>query len=141
MIKKAIKRINKMLASKSQYIEMLRRSGVKIGENCDISKAANFGSEPWLIKIGNNVRITKGVEFITHDGGMWTLRKMGKIDESYVKYGPIVIGDNCNISWNAIIMPNVHIGENCIVAAGAVVTKDVASGCIVGGCLHILLKT
>lgn len=125
--------LKKFLMKNEKYIDSLRKRGMLIGENCDISKSANFGSEPWLIKIGNNVRITQKVQFITHDGGLWTLRKMGLIDKESVKYGKITIGDNCNISWNTIIMPNVEIGENCVIAAGAVVTKNVPSGEVWGG--------
>ena len=47
--------------------------------------------------------------------------------------GKIDIRDNVFIGFNAIIMPNVTIGCNAIVAAGAVVTKDVAEGDIVAG--------
>jgi acetyltransferase-like isoleucine patch superfamily enzyme len=86
-----------------------------------------------LIQIGNNTRITKGVQFITHDGGIWTLRKMGLVDEEEVKYGKIKIGNNCNISWNVIILPNVTIGNNCVIAAGAIVTKDIPDNMVYGG--------
>lgn len=133
MLKVIINKIRCALMSRTEYVNYLRKQGVIIGENCDISKNAVFGSEPWLIKIGNNVRITQHVQFITHDGGLWTLRKMGLIPESSVKFGRIVVGDNCNISWNVTIMPNVTIGDNCVIAAGAVVTKDIPSGEIWGG--------
>ncbi len=133
MFKFFISKLRQLAMSQEAYVDCLRKQGVRIGKGCDISKSANFGSEPWLISVGNNVRITQKVQFITHDGGLWTLRKMGLIGSEYVKYGKIVIGDNCNISWNSIIMPNVHIGDNCIVAAGAVVTKDIPSGEIWGG--------
>ena len=126
-------KIYKKCLSNEQYINYLRRKGVKIGTGCNINKSAQFGSEPWLIKIGNNTRITQGVKFITHDGGLWTLRKMGLLNKEDVKYGNIIIGDNCNISWDAIIMPNVTIGNNCIIACGAIVTKDVPSGTVWGG--------
>ena len=63
------------------------------------------------------------------------MRKMGLIKEDEVKYGNITIGDNCNISWNTIIMPNVHIGKNVVVAAGAVVTKSIPDGEVWGGYL------
>lgn len=128
-----IKKFKKWKADNTEYINILRTEGVKIGEKCDISKTAYFGGEPWLISIGNNTRITNDVKFITHDGGLWTLRKMGKISNEAVKYGNIIIGDNCNISWNVIIMPNVKIGNNCIIAAGAVVTKDVPDNTVWGG--------
>ena len=41
-----------------------------------------FGSEPYLIELGDNVRVTNGVRFVTHDGGLWVLRNMGKVDDS-----------------------------------------------------------
>jgi len=43
------------------------------------------------------------------------------------------IGGNCVIGINAIILPGIKIGDNVAVGAGAVVTKDVPSGCIVVG--------
>tara|TARA_Y100001956_G_C4048627_1_gene153924 strand:- start:196 stop:735 length:540 start_codon:yes stop_codon:yes gene_type:complete len=132
-MRKVINAIRKKLISKSKWQEYLRKRGVNIGHGCDIEKSANFGSEPWLIKIGNNTRITKGVQFITHDGGIWTLRNLGLISQQDVKYGSIVIGNNCNISWNVIIMPDVKIGDNCVIAAGAIVTKDVPDGMVYGG--------
>ncbi len=46
---------------------------------------------------------------------------------------PVTIGNNVWIGGNAVILPGVNIGENSIIAAGAVVTKDVPANCIVGG--------
>lgn len=125
--------VKKYFATNRQYVELLRTKGVAIGENCDISKSALFSNEPYLITIGNNVRITQRVKFITHDGGLWTLRKMGLISEKEVKYGKISIGDNCNISWDVTIMPGVSIGKNCVVAAGSIVTKSIPDGEVWGG--------
>lgn len=130
---KLINKIRIKLMSQSKYQAYLRKKGVKIGQGCVIDKSVVWGIEPWLIRIGDNVRITQGVKFITHDGGIWTLRHMGVIDKEAVKYGNISIGDNCNISWNVIIMPNVTISKNCIIAAGAIVTKDIPEGTIWGG--------
>lgn len=91
-----------------------------------------FGSEPYLISIGNHVRITQGVRFITHDGGVWTLRLEEGLSDIDV-FGPIKIGNNVHIGWNAIIMPNVTIGDNCVIAAGAVVTKNIPSNSVAAG--------
>lgn len=132
-IRHIIQFIKKKTMSKSQYQNYLRTIGVEIGKGCDIDKTAYFGSEPWLIAIGNNTRITRGVQFITHDGGLWTLRHMEVIGKEDVKYGNIVIGSNCNISWNVTIMPNVKIGNNVVVAAGAIVTKDIPDNTVWGG--------
>lgn len=49
------------------------------------------------------------------------------------KPSAIVIGNNGWIGFNATILPGVSIGDGAIVAAGAVVTKDVPANTIVGG--------
>ena len=133
MIKTILKKIFISMMNNEQYVNFLKNKGIKIGEKCVIEKDVIFGSEPFLITIGNNTRISKGVNFITHDGGIWVLRNLGLVDKTAVKYGKICVGDNVNIGWNAIIMPGVSIGNNCIIAAGAVVTKDVPDNTIWGG--------
>lgn len=54
---------------------------------------------------------------------------------------PIVVGKNVWIGSSATILPGVTIGDNAIVAAGAVVTKDVAPDTIVGGVPAKFIKT
>ncbi len=49
------------------------------------------------------------------------------------KGGPVTIGDRAWIGYGALVLPGVTIGEGAVVAAGAVVTKDVAPFTIVGG--------
>lgn len=90
-----------------------------------------FGSEPYMITIGNHVRITNGVRFVTHDGGVWVLRDLGLKNADI--FGKIIIGDNVHIGWNAIIMPNVNIGNNCVIGAGAVVTKSIPDNSVAVG--------
>lgn len=55
----------------------LSREGGKLGVDCEIYPDVEFGSEPYMITIGNHVRITNGVRFVTHDGGVWVLRNLG----------------------------------------------------------------
>lgn len=114
--------------------------GVKIGENCEIYPNVIFGSEPYLISIGNNVRITTGVKFCTHDGGMWVIRNLGYNTQADC-FGKIVIGDNVHIGWNAIIMPNVVIGSNVIIGAGAVVTHNIPDNTVVAGVPARVIRT
>lgn len=52
------------IKGKNAYAEYL---GVKFGQNCRIITTL-WGTEPFLITIGNNVPITDGVRFLTHDG-------------------------------------------------------------------------
>lgn len=120
-------------------IKYARKRGVKIGEGCSFVGHPSWGSEPYLIELGNFVRISFGCSFINHDGSMWCLNNKYKSDAPFRKFGSIKIGNNCFIGAKSIILPGVTIGDNCIIAAGSVVTKSVASGTIVGGCqLNIL---
>ena len=125
------------LGLSTNYTKFLRNGG-KIGENCEIFPNVEFGSEPYLITIGNNVRITNGVKFVTHDGGVWVLRNLGLKDIDC--FGEIIIGDNVHIGWNAIIMPNVKIGDNCVIGAGAVVNGRMVQGLTHPEMGHIFLK-
>jgi len=97
--------------------------GVRISLGCNIT-------DPALVRIGNNVTLSDCALF-GHDGviRMLNVRFNKKLDS----VGAIDIRDNCFIGHGAIVMPRVTIGPDSIVAAGAVVTKDVPPGVVVGG--------
>ena len=134
---KIIEKVHGYFVSMKNYPKLLKKRGMIIGDNCEIYKSANFGSEPYLITIGNHVRINGGVQFFTHDGGAWVLRYNDGIFADKFQcadiFGKIIVEDNVHIGTNAMIMPDVRIGKNSIVACGAVVTHDVPSNSIVGG--------
>src|SRR5690606_36547449 len=96
--------------------------------NCIIS-IKDFGSEPYLIEIGNDVRITSGVKLFTHGGA----RVFRKNIPDFDFFGKIKIGNNVYIGNNAIILPGVSIGDDVIIGAGSVVTKSVGTNSVVGG--------
>lgn len=110
-----------------------RKKGVKIGEQCEIYATTSFGSEPYLIRIGSHVRINSGVVFVTHDGGVWTVRDLYPEYSDIDLFGRITVGDNVHIGTNAIIMPGVTIGNNCIIGCGAIVTKDIPDNSVAAG--------
>ena len=60
--------------------------------------------------------------------------------EQGVSTQPVVIGDDVWIGANAVILPGVTIGRHCVVAAGAVVTKDVPDNTVVGGVPAKIIK-
>ena len=105
-----------------------RANGVKIGQNCCIY-TPYFGTEPYLIEIGNHVQITNDVRFFTH-GGSWIFRNQYPDMDTF---GKIRVGDNVYIGSCSIILPGVTIGNNCVIGAGSVVTKSVKKGTIVAG--------
>jgi acetyltransferase-like isoleucine patch superfamily enzyme len=109
-------------------VKWARKLGVEVGANCRLLDVT-FSTEPYLVKIGNNVSATK-VHFETHDGGVWVFRdKHPKWD--IIK--PITIGNNVFIGRDVIILPGVTVGDNTIIGARSVVTKDIPCNTVVAG--------
>jgi acetyltransferase-like isoleucine patch superfamily enzyme len=108
------------------------RAGLKLGQDVRVIGKPDFGSEPYLIEIGDHVTMSSNVTFITHDGATWVFRHLPPY-LGMQRFGRIVIGDNCFIGANAIIMPGVSIGSNSVVGAGAVVTRSVPANSVVAG--------
>lgn len=50
------------------------KNGLKRGKQCNYNGGVNFGSEPYLIELADNVRLSFNVTFVTHDGGTWAFR-------------------------------------------------------------------
>ena len=105
-----------------------KSQGVKIGHNCRLINVT-FGSEPYLVTLGNHVSATN-VAFVTHDGGVWVFRDRYP-DINVV--APIKVGNNVFFGTGVIVLPGVTIGDNVVIAAGAVVSKDIPSDCIAAG--------
>lgn len=132
MCKTLFYKIRLALANREQVCKLIRERGVKCGTSCEINKNVDFGSEPYLISLGNDVRITSGVKFVTHDGGIWVLRNTKQLSNADI-FGKIVVKNNVHIGMNSIIMPGVTIGNNVIIGCACVVTKDVPDNSIVAG--------
>ena len=120
---------NKNIVGKNVYIE----------RKCDIKA-------PWSIRIGSNVVINKnvlldgrgGLEIgnnvdVAQDTIIWTAQH--DYNDDYHKYitGKVVIDDYVWIASRSMILPGVSIGRGAVIAAGAVVTKDVLPMELVGG--------
>ena len=131
IISKVVRKIRGGYTNEEMQLH-LRHLGVSIGEDCDIYSTAEFGSEPYLVKLGNHVRVNHHVRFITHDGGVWVLRKyLG--NQNIDLFGAIIVGNNVHIGTGATIMPGVVIGDNCIIGCDAVVTKSIPNNSIAAG--------
>lgn len=83
------------------------------------------------VSIGNNVNLAQGITVTALNHNFEDVTR--RIDEQGISTKPVVIGDDVWIGANAVILPGVTIGRHVVVAAGAVVTKDVPDNCIVGG--------
>jgi acetyltransferase-like isoleucine patch superfamily enzyme len=99
-----------------------------MGSGCRLINV-RFGSEPYLVSLGDHVSVTDS-QFITHDGGVWVFRdKEPDIDV----VAPIKVGNNVFIGACSIILPGVTIGDNVVIAAGSVVSVDIPSNVVAAG--------
>lgn len=112
-----------------------------IGNNVWIGEDAHITSMNSII-IGNNVLLGKKVTITDNSHGNNDIESLSLPPSKRCLYskGPIVIEDNVWIGDKATILPGVRIGCGSIVAANAVVTKDVPKNCIVGGIPAKILK-
>lgn len=89
--------------------------------------------------IGNHVNLAQGITVTALNHNFEDVTK--RIDEQGISTKPVIIGDDVWIGANAVVLPGVTIGRHCVVAAGAVVTKDVPDHSVVGGVPAKILKT
>jgi maltose O-acetyltransferase len=97
-----------------------------IGNNCQFYASVRHHSH---VTIGSEAKVAPEVMFccMTHHIGVPS-RRAGEVYN-----GDISVGDGCWIGTRAILLPGVNIGAGSVVAAGAVVTKDVPPNCVGGG--------
>lgn len=132
MIGKALKLAFDTLALHRDPIRYFRAKGARIGDKVEIFGAHlyTFGSEPYLVTIGNQVTISHGVDFITHDGGMRIARD--EHPNAYV-YGRIEVGANCFIGARCVLLPGTRIGAGSVIGAGSIVTGEIPAGVVAAG--------
>lgn len=139
-MKKLLKKItnsfksNLAVRSNESFSEYLRESGFTIGENCQFfaRKSLYFDmTRPFMIRIGNNVIVTKGVTILTH-GYDWAVIKhvYNKVIGSSRR---VIIGNNVFIGVNSVILPGVTIQDNVIIGSGSIVSGLVESNSVYAG--------
>ena len=132
-VKNSIKS-NIAITSNHKYVAYLRQKGFNIGENCQFfaRKSLYFDmTRPFLITLGNNVILTKGVTILTHGYDWAVIKNVFKKVIGSAK--PVNIGNNVFIGVNAIILPGATIEDNVVIGSGAVVSGLVQSNSIYAG--------
>ncbi len=118
------------------------QENAKIGDNCSLGQNVNIASGVIIgdrVKIQNNVSVYEGVVLedevfcgpscvFTNDLSPRAVYPKGR--ENYI---PTIVRKGASIGANATIVCGVELGEWCMVAAGAVVTKDVKPFSLVAG--------
>lgn len=132
--------VYKVIVERVNPVKYASKIGVnmKNEKNVYVYGKVSWSTEPWIITIGNNVHITDGVRFITHDGGTLIFRKQVP-DLEITK--PIIVGNDVYIGNNVIILPGVSIGNKVVIGAGAIVSKDIPDNSLAVGCPAKVIKT
>lgn len=99
--------------------------GTWVGKHCSIAAIDK-------VEIGKHVLFAGYVHITDHSHGYEDITRPITPQPLFSK-GPIVIEDDCWLGFNCEILSGVHIGKHCVVAARAVVTKDVPDYSIVAG--------
>jgi len=131
--------------SRSVRHSVYRSLGLKLAPNACIHRGAEI-REPKNISIGAGSIIgfdaildgRRGVSIganvnLSSEVAIWTVQHDPQDRQFGVKGGPVHIGDRAWLSFRSTILPGVTVGEGAVVAAGAIVTHDVAPYTIVGG--------
>lgn len=114
---------------------------ISVGDRTFIGSSALVSANE--IVIGDDVLMSWGCWIVDHDSHSlkWSERKndvvdwgRGHKDWTHVPIGRVVVGDRAWIGFNVIVLKGVTIGEGAVVAAGAVVTRDVPPYALVAGC-------
>lgn len=119
-----------------------KKPNLKIGDNVSIGEYSHITCTN-NIRIGNGVLTGRFVLITDNSHGNLTEEEadIPPLSREIHSKGPILIGDNVWIGDKATILPNVTIGKGSIIAANAVVTKDVPEYSVVAGVPAKIIKT
>ena len=113
------------------YVALNPKARIESPWNVEIGNLSSIGNKAWVyaldnITVGSKTCIGENVKLLTgyHDIATKNFA---------FKTKPITIGSCVWIATGAIVLPGVTIGDGAVVAAGAVVTKDVEPWTVVGG--------
>ncbi|MCH5164536.1 MAG: sugar O-acetyltransferase [Clostridiales bacterium] len=107
---------------------------ISVGKNVFINSGCCFQDQGGII-IGDNALIGQQVVIATLNHDLCPEKRANMLP------APVVIGNNVWIGAHATILPGVTIGDNSVIAAGAVVTKDVPAFAVAAGVPAKIIKT
>ena len=122
--------------------KILRMEGIDIGEHTiiyDPNSQTIDRERPWMLKIGDYCKITKGCTILTHDYSRSVIRM---VDGQIIgEAGMTTIGNNVFVGMHSTILMGTHIGDNVIVGAGSVVSGNIPSNVVIAGNPAKIIRT
>ena len=118
----------------NQYNNISYKPEITFGKCVKVNSTCHIGAINRIV-IGDNTLLGSHVLIIDHSHGNndWNEMNIPPSDRNLFSKGEIVIGKNCWIAENAVVLPGVHIGDYCTIGASAVVTKDIPAYSVVAG--------
>lgn len=126
--------LSNMVGMYQRSIILARNGGVvRIGNNVGMSGVTVYAFK--RIEIGDKTMIGANTKIFDSDFHPVDpdYRFASPNDKEHTAMAETIIGKNCFIGCNSIILKGVHIGDNSVIGAGSVVTKDVPANCIAAG--------
>lgn len=130
MIYRLVSYVRRVLMRPERYAKFI---GVQLGDAACLNKKVNFGSEPYLVEIGDKFYCSSNVQFVTHDGGLHVLRNLFDDMRQEDCFGKIVIGNNVFLGYGVVVMPGAKVGDNVIVGAMSLVKGVLESDSVYAG--------
>lgn len=104
---------------------------IRIGNNVGISGATIYARKG--ITIGDNTMIGGNAKILDNDFHPIEAEARIRDDKDMIRSKQIVIGKNCFIGCNSLILKGTVLGDNCVVGAGAVVSGKFEDNCVIAG--------
>ena len=104
---------------------------IRIGDRVGISGATIYARKG--ITIGDDTNIGGNVKILDNDFHPIDPEARRLDVKEQIGTEPVIIGKNCFIGCNALILKGVVLGDNCVVGAGSVVTGQFEDNCVIAG--------
>jgi acetyltransferase-like isoleucine patch superfamily enzyme len=119
------------LSQRTIIVTRTKEAKIEIGNNVGISGATIYARIGILI--GDNTLIGGNVKILDNDFHPIEFEARNRNDDEMIKAKKIIIGRNCFIGCNSIILKGTKLGDGCVVGAGSVVCGDFPNGVVIAG--------
>ncbi len=125
--------LSNLIGLYQRSVIMTRRAGaeIEIGNGVGMSGVTIYAREK--ITIGDNTLIGGNVKILDNDFHPLDAEKRRANDEESIGTRPVVIGKDCFIGCNALILKGTELGDGCVVGAGAVVCGKFPPHTVIAG--------
>ena len=133
--------LSNMMGLYQRSIIMTRKAGAKIeiGDNVGLSGVTVYARKG--ITIGENTLIGGNSKIFDNDFHPLEAQSRNENVEEEIAVKEVVIGKNCFIGCNAIILKGTHLGDGCVVGAGSVVSGEFPANSVIAGNPAKVIKT